>query len=124
MTGRQFEEFLSIYFRKVGYDVALTPQTQDYGADLILRKNGIKTIVQAKRSKKPVSIKAVQEVASAIKHYMADEAIVITNNKFTENAFDLADSNGVELWERENLINFIIRVNKDIKNCFLCLNLD
>lgn len=36
MTGRQFEEFLSIYFRKVGYDVTLTLQTQDYGADLIL----------------------------------------------------------------------------------------
>lgn len=112
LTGRQFEEFLSIYFRKLGYDVTLTPQTQDYGADLILRNNGVKTIVQAKRSKKPVSIKAVQEVASAIKHYMADEAIVITNNRFTENAFDLADSNGVELWEREELIDFIIRVKK------------
>lgn len=112
LTGRQFEEFLSIYFRKLGYDVTLTPQTQDYGADLILRKNRVKTIVQAKRSNKPVSIKAVQEVASAIKHYMADEAIVITNNRFTENAFDLADSNGVELWGREELINFIIRVKK------------
>lgn len=111
MIGRQFEEFLSI-FRKVGYDVTLTPQTQDYGADLILRRNGIKTIVQAKRSKKPVSIKPVQEVASAIKHYSADEAIVITNNRFTENAFDLADSNRVELWERDELIDFIMRVKK------------
>lgn len=64
-----------------------------------MRKNRIKTIVQAKRSKKPVSIKAVQEVASTIKHYSADEALFITNNRFTENAFDLAGSNKVELWE-------------------------
>ena len=43
---------------------------------------------------------------------MANEAIVITNNRFTENAFDLADSNKVELWEREELIDFIMRVKK------------
>lgn len=59
-----------------------------------------------------MSIKAVQEVASAIKHYSVDEAIVITNNSFTENAFDLADSNRVELWERDELIDFIMRVKK------------
>lgn len=112
MTGREFEEFLAIYFGKFGYDVTLTPQTQDYGADLVLRKNGVTTIIQAKRSSKPVGIKAVQEVASAIKHYNADEAIVITNNRFTENAFDLADSNKVELRGREELIDFIIRVKK------------
>ena len=112
MTGREFEEFLAIYFGKFGYDVTLTPQTQDYGADLVLRKNGVTTIIQAKRSSKPVGIKAVQEVASAIKHYNADEAIVITNNRFTENAFDLANSNKVELRGREELIDFIIRVKK------------
>lgn len=114
MTGREFEKFLFIYFIKLGYDVILTPQTQDYGADLILRMDGIITVVQAKRSKKPVSIKAVQEVASAVKHYSANEAIVITNNTFTKNAFDLAASNKVELWERNELIDFIIRVKKDV----------
>lgn len=77
----------------------------------MLRK-GIITIVQAKRSKKPVSIKAVQEVASVIKHYRANKAVVITNNRFTKNAFELADSHKVELWEREELIDFIIRVKK------------
>ncbi len=112
MTGREFEFFLSIYFKKLGYDVTLTPQTQDYGADLVLRENGAITIIQAKRSQKPVSIKAVQEIASAIKHYNADKAIVITNNRFTQNAFDLAKSNKVELWQRDKLIDFIIRVKK------------
>jgi HJR/Mrr/RecB family endonuclease len=112
MTGKQFESFLSVYYRKLGYDVTLTPSTQDYGADLILRKNGIKTIVQAKRSQKAVSVKAVQEIVGAIKHYNADKALVVTNNRFTENACNLARSNGVELWDRKKLIDFIVHVKQ------------
>lgn len=114
MTGKQFEIFLSVYYRKLGYDVTVTPSTQDYGADLILRKNGIKTIVQAKRSKTPVSVRAVQEIVGAIKYYKADKALVITNNRFTENACNLARYNKVELWDRKKLIDFIVHV-KQIK---------
>ena len=93
---------------KNSYEVSLTPDTQDYGADLILYKNGLKTVVQAKRSKNPVSVKAVQEVASAVRHYKANKAMVVTNTRFTNNAFNLAYSNEVELWDRNKLIKFIL----------------
>lgn len=109
MNGREFEKLLLLLFRKIGYSVSLTPDTQDYGADLILYKNNVKTIIQAKRSKNPVSVKAVQEVASAVKHYQADKAIVITNNRFTDNAYNLARSNEVELWDRRKLIEFMLQ---------------
>lgn len=108
MSGKDFEKFLSLLFRNVGYQVSLTPDSQDYGADLILYKDTIKIVVQAKRYKKPVSVKAVQEIASAVKHYNADKARVITNNRFTENAYNLARSNSVELWDRNKLIEFIL----------------
>ncbi|WP_066378063.1 restriction endonuclease [Anabaena sp. CA = ATCC 33047] len=109
MSGKDFEKLLFLCFTKIGYNVILTPDTQDYGADLILYKNNVKTIIQAKRSKKPIGIKAVQEVASAVKHYQANKAIVITNNKFTENAYNLARSNEVELWDRGQLIQLMLR---------------
>ncbi|WP_445251056.1 MULTISPECIES: restriction endonuclease [unclassified Microcoleus] len=70
-------------------------------------------MVQAKRSKNPVGIKAVQEVARAVRHYRENKGIVITNNRFTENACKLAESNEVELWDRKRLIEFIVTA----KNC-------
>lgn len=113
MTGKEFERFLDIHFRKFGYSVSLTQDTQDYGADLILYTDDSKTVVQAKRSKNPVGIKAVQEVAGAVRHYNGNKGIVITNNRFTENAYNLAESNDVELWDRKRLIEFILLA----KNC-------
>ncbi|MEG4576473.1 restriction endonuclease [Microcoleus sp. N3A4] len=113
MTGKEFEIFLYIHFEKLGYNVTLTQDSQDYGADLILYKDGLKTVVQAKRSKNPVGIKAVQEVAGAVRHYKGNKGRVITNNKFTENACKLAKSNDVELWDRKRLIEFILIA----KNC-------
>ncbi|MEG3878258.1 restriction endonuclease [Microcoleus sp. herbarium7] len=108
MTGKEFEKFLAVHFKKSGYNVNLTQDSQDYGADLILYKDGFKTVVQAKRSKNPVGIKAVQEVAGAVRHYKGNKARVITNNRFTENACKLAESNDVELWDRKKLIAFIL----------------
>lgn len=108
MTGKEFEKFLDVHFTNFGYSVNLTQDSQDYGADLILYKDGLKTIVQAKRSKNPVGIKAVQEVAGAVRHYNGNKGRVITNNRFTENAYNLAKSNDVELWDRKKLIEFIL----------------
>ena len=65
-------------------------------------------MVQAKRSKNPVGIKAVQEVAGAVRHYKGNKGRVITNNRFTENAYKLAKSNEVELWDRKELIEFLL----------------
>ncbi|MEG4320654.1 MULTISPECIES: restriction endonuclease [unclassified Microcoleus] len=108
MTGKEFEQFLRVHFINCGYTVTLTQDSQDYGADLILYKDGYKTVVQAKRSKNPVGIKAVQEVAGAVRHYKGNKGRVITNNRFTENAYNLAKSNEVELWDRKELIEFIL----------------
>lgn len=52
MTGREFEIYLSVLFRNLGYKVKLTKASGDYGADLILKKSGLSIVVQAKRYKK------------------------------------------------------------------------
>ncbi|PAX53210.1 restriction endonuclease [Brunnivagina elsteri] len=109
MSGKEFEKLLSLLFKNAGYQVKLTPGSQDYGADLVLYKDGEKIVVQAKRYKNPVSVKAVQEIVSAVKYYNADKAMVITNNRFTGNAYNLARSNSVELWDRNKLIDFMIK---------------
>lgn len=99
LTGEEFEELLKAYFKKNGYKVDLTPKSGDYGADLIVRKNGEKIIIQAKRYKGSVGISAVQEVIGAKEYYKGDKALVITNSYFTPAAKELAGKTRVKLWD-------------------------
>lgn len=111
MTGREFEQYLEMLFRKLGYQVQLTRYIGDYGADLIVCKDGVKTVVQAKRYKKAVGIKAVQEAVAAKGMYGCTAAMVVTNSTYTEPAEELARANRVRLWSREDLIGVILRDN-------------
>jgi restriction system protein len=112
MSGQNFEEYLKVLLKSLGYRVKLTPSTGDYGADLVLTTSELRIIVQAKRYKKNVGIKAVQEIASAKSHYKANECWVITNSFFTEPAKKLASSNQVRLVDRDLLIDWILALKK------------
>ncbi|PMC34271.1 restriction endonuclease [Bacillus sp. UMB0899] len=112
MRGRRFEEYLRLLLVHRGYKVRLTPATGDYGADLILTLNDKTIIVQAKRYKKKVGLKAVQEIATAKSHYKANECWVITNNYFTKPAVELASSNKVRLIDRNQLMKWMLERNK------------
>lgn len=112
MTGQEFEQFLQQLFKALGYTAALTPSTGDYGADLVLNKQGETTVVQAKRYKKSVGIKAVQEVKAAELHYSASGSWVVTNSYFTVAAMKLAKSNSVKLINRDELIRLILSSKK------------
>ena len=54
----EFEEYLAGLFRKQGFKVELTPSTSDYGADLVLMKDGQRIAVQAKRYEVRVALGA------------------------------------------------------------------
>jgi len=107
MTGIEFEKFLMVRYRSMGYTVKETPLTGDFGADLVLHKDSRKIVVQAKRYSKTVGLKAIQEANSAKPHYNADEAWVITNNYFTAAAKKLAATNNVKLIDRDQLIKIL-----------------
>ena len=102
-TGEEFELYLKKLFTRIGYDVETTKASGDQGADLILVKNRVKTVVQAKFYSSPVSNKAVQEVVGAIKFYNADKGMVVTNNTYTKSALELADANNIEMIDGKKL---------------------
>jgi restriction system protein len=111
MTGEQFEERLKILFNHLGYNARRTVShgTQpDYGVDLIIEKNGIKTAVQAKRYRGFVGEDAVRQVYTAMKLYNCTEAMVVTNSHFSQMAYNLAKSTNVKLWNRNRLINTLL----------------
>ena len=107
MTGREFEELLVQLFKTSGCNVTKTQPGHDYGADMILERYGERTVVQAKRQKRSVGLKAVQEITAARKYYRAQKTLVVINGMFTRNAKELAKSNRVELWDRKRLMQEI-----------------
>lgn len=112
MEGVQFEQYLGHLFRSQGYKAEVTQAAGDYGADLVLSKDGKKIVVQAKRYSKNVGLKAVQEVRGAVSHYGASAAWVVTNRDYTEQAYKLAKSNNVRLISREELIEMLIQMKE------------
>lgn len=107
MTGHEFEVYLGELFKRHGYKTKVTSASGDYGADLILHKDGQKIVVQAKRYKNSVGIRAVQEIIPAIAYYKADVAWVVTNSYLTKQAQNLADANEVVVIDREELIKWL-----------------
>lgn len=103
MTGVQFEEYLAAHFDNLGYKVEHIGQSGDYGADLLLYRDGKSVVVQAKRYQDKVGVKAVQEVISAKEYYGCNNAMVVTNSYFTPNAVQMATQCNVELWDRDKI---------------------
>jgi len=107
LSGEEFEILLKDIFQKLGYEVALTKKSHDYGADLIISKKKTKMLVQAKCYAKSVGVKAIQEIVASRKHYKVDEVIVATNNYFSKDARILAEENNVGLFDRDDLFELI-----------------
>jgi restriction system protein len=114
ISGYDFELLLKKLFEGMGYQVAHTSFSNDQGADLILEKDGTRSVIQAKNWTANVGNTAIQEVVAAIKHYQAHRALVISSSGFTQSAIELARSNNVELWDRAKL-NTILNDNPVLK---------
>jgi restriction system protein len=111
MDGIQFEHYLKELYLSRGYSAEVTSASGDYGADLLLKKDGKKIVVQAKRYAKDVGIKAVQEVMGAKSYYQAEQAWVVSNSYFTKAARELAAKGNVLLVDRDELIDYILAMN-------------
>jgi restriction system protein len=110
MLGLDFERYLEWLFRQLGYSVERTAYQGDYGADLVVSRGGMKTAIQAKRSKRNVGNKAIQEVVASAGHYGCQRSMIVTNAFFTKPALRLARDNKVELWDRNRLVTELLKV--------------
>jgi restriction system protein len=116
LSGVEFEEFLAGLFLAQGYAAELTPTSGDYGADLILSKDGQRIAVQAKRYVGSVGVQAVQEALSGQAYYQCDTAWVITTGAFTTNALELAKKSGVKMIGRSEIGNLMAHHTAKTKN--------
>lgn len=113
MDGKTFEKYLEVLFERLGYKVERTRYIGDYGADLVTEKNSVKTVIQAKRYKNNIGIKAIQEAVAAKGYYSCDKTMVVTNSYFTNQAKELAVKNKVELWDRKDLVKKLLKIKEE-----------
>jgi restriction system protein len=119
MTGIEFEHALAQLFTDLGYGAVVTQASRDYGADVVLSRGGQKIVVQAKRYVGTLGLDAVQEATAARLHYGAVRAIVVTTSAFTGPAQNLAQTTGVELWDRQRLNEELASVAEQRKSVAL-----
>jgi restriction system protein len=113
MSGPMFEQRLAVLFRDLGYRAEVVGRAGgDYGGDLVISQDKRKTLVQAKCWKQNVGVKAVQEAVAARGYYETNNAMVVTNARFTKQAHELARKNKVELWGRDELVAALLKAQK------------
>lgn len=107
LKGLAFEEYLRQLFIDCGYSVEKTPASGDYGADLVMAKDGTKIAVQAKQYASTVGFDSVKEAFFAKTYYEADEAWVVSTSTYTTSAIEAAKKTGVRLIDGYELDKFI-----------------
>lgn len=113
MDGFDFEKYTGKLLKANGFiKVEVTQCSGDFGVDVIAYKDEIKYAIQCKKYSSPVGIKAVQEVIGSKAMNDCHVAVVLTNNKFTKSAKELAEKNNVLLWDRDKLVDLIENMNK------------
>ena len=80
-------------------------QSRDQGVDVVAEKDDVRVVIQCKKYARPVGNKSVQEVAAARAHEQARYGIVVTNNRYTPAAEQLASTNGILLLHYSDLQN-------------------
>lgn len=111
LDGYGFERFCADILAKNNfYNIELTPGSGDQGIDVIAYKDGIKYGIQCKRYSSDVGNSAVQEAFSGKVFYNCHVAVVLTNRYFTHSAKELAEKNGVLLWDRDKLDSMISNI--------------
>ncbi len=109
MQGLVFEKFTAAFYQKLGYDVVLTPASNDKGVDVLAFSDTQNLLIQCKRSENSINIKAIQEVVGAQAYYTKKyeksfDLVVFTNNELNNNSIEQAQLNKVIQMTRSDII--------------------
>ncbi len=115
ISSRQFEQQIEILFRKMGYKTQLTPQTNDFGKDIIIWKTlKEKILVECKQyTNKNVGRPELQKFFSAIKEENAVKGFIVTTSYFTDssNTHQHVRDKVIELIDKDALTRLIDTYN-------------
>lgn len=107
-----FEASIAALYKKQGFEIYLTPYSNDKGVDVVVLKNGENYLIQVKQTKSLVGNEAIQEICTAKNYYENKfneqfNLLTVTNNDYSSSAKILAKSNNIQLFNRNELENLI-----------------
>lgn len=105
LSPSQFEDFVGLLMRSMGYEVTNLPYVGDYGADLLAKRDKEIIVVQAKKYSlnNRVGAPEVQRTLGSIWKYNATRAMLVTTSRFTTESYEQAKGAPIELWDRDKL---------------------
>jgi restriction system protein len=103
MDGLEFEKYIANLLKNKGYQNVHLTEQYDYGIDITAEKDGIRWGIQVKRYSGLVKASAVRQVFTALNIYNCEQAMVITNSRFSKVAKKLARSTDCILIDRSEL---------------------
>jgi len=107
-----FEAYVAALYHKQGFQIYLTPYSNDKGVDVVALRNGENYLFQAKQTKSLVGNEAIQEICTAKNYYESRfnekfQLLVISNSDFSSSAETLARTNHINLIKRNQLDKLI-----------------
>ena len=117
LDWKEFEELVGEAYRRQGYSVGENQGAgPDGGIDLILKKEGLVTLIQCKQWRTlKVGVKVIRELFGVMSAQKAQKGIVISSGEFTRDAVAFANSNSIELVNGSKLLALIGEVQKEPK---------
>lgn len=108
MTGVAFEKYVGKLLKMQGYSVRFTPASNDFGVDIIAKKEADTYAIQLKRYSRSVGRMAITDAIGGLAKYGCTKAMAITNTYFTSSARELAAVNNCILVDRDILAQWIV----------------
>jgi restriction system protein len=120
MSWQDFELLVGEAFRRQGYQVQeMGGGGPDGGVDLVLLKDGKKSVVQCKRWKTySVGVSPVRELYGVMVAAHAQECIFVSSGKYTNEAKQFAKGRPIQLIDGPELIKAVLEVQSDFSKIF------
>jgi restriction system protein len=117
-SWKDFEYLVAEAYRRRGFIVDYSlGKGSDGGVDLVLQKDGRKSLVQCKQWKVfSVGRPVLQQMFGIMTAEGADEAIIVTSGRFTGEAREFANGKSIQLLDGSNLLELVksVQVGREI----------
>ena len=104
----EFESFCCDILEQNGFTgISITKTPEDQGIDIIAFKNGAKYGIQCKCGASNIETTTVQKTLAGKSYFGCDYVVIMTNQKFDEDAKMQAEKEEISIWDRVRLDKFI-----------------
>ena len=105
----EFEQLVGQVYERLGYEVQLTPRTNDQGCDAILHKNGETSLVECKlySANRSIGRPLIQKFDSAMHHFKAVAGFFVTTGFFANTAVRYAEGKNITLIGPQTLLSLM-----------------